>query len=376
MIKRMVVMLVLMSLLAAGVIWFTRLKTQLIGKALSGIAAMPQTVSTEPATYAEWQSSMSAVGSMRAVKGADLAAEIPGVVDAINFESGDEVQAGALLLQLRPDDAPGRLEQLQAVADLAQITYQRDLRQLHAQAVPQATVDTDASNLKSAQAQVEQQSALLAEKSVRAPFAGRLGIRQVDLGQYLNAGTAIVTLQALDPMYIDFSLPQQALRQVAVGQPVTIAVDTYPGVSFPGVILAIDSKVDTTTRNVQLRASLANPQHKLLPGMYGTVSVVTGAKQRLLTLRQTDIAFNPYGSTVFIVTENGKDAEGHPRLIATQNFVTTGATQGDRIAILSGVKENDVVVSAGQIKLRNGSVVLVNNTVQPTDDPRPSPPNQ
>ena len=376
MIKRMIAMLLFFGALAGGVVWFTQLKTRLIGAAMSDMAAMPQTVSTEVVSYADWQSSINAVGTLRAENGADISAEVAGIVDAIEFTSGDDVQAGALLLRLRLNDAPGRLKELVAAADLAQITYQRDVRQLRAQAIPQSTVDTDLANLKAARAQVEQQQAVLDQKAIRAPFAGRLGVRKVDLGQYLNAGTAIVTLQALDPLYIDFNLPQQVLGIVAVGQGVGVSVDSQPGITFRGAILALDSKVDDGTRNVLLRAGVSNPERKLLPGMFATVRVETETTRRLLTVRQTAIVFNPYGSTVFVVSGDKGVVQEQSKAVVSQRFVTTGPTQGDRIAVLSGLKDGEVVVTAGQIKLRNASSVLINNTVQPTADPAPRPPEE
>ena len=183
----------------------------------------------------------------------------------------------------------------------------------------------------------------------------------------------IVTLQALDPIFVDFYLPQQALDEIKVGQTVTAKVDTYPDQEFTGKITAINPKVDQNSRNVQVRATLDNADHKLLPGMFATVGIATGAPQRYVTLPQTAITYNPYGNTVYLVDDKGKDANGKPQLAARQTFVTTGATRGDQVAVLKGVKEGDTVVTAGQIKLRNGTPLIVNNTVQPSDDANPQP---
>jgi membrane fusion protein (multidrug efflux system) len=313
------------------------------------------------------------VGSLRAVKGADLALEVAGIVDEIDFNSGDDVQAGASLLRLKTDDDVAKLHSLEANAQLAQITYQRDEKQFKAQAVSQATLDTDAANLKNANAQVAEQQAIVNKKILRAPFAGHLGIRAVDLGQYLSPGTSIVTLQALDPIYLDFYLPQQSIEQASVGQKVTATVDTYPGQAFVGEITAISPRVDANSRNVQLRATLNNSDHKLLPGMYARVAVVAGAPLRYVTLPQTTVTYNPYGSTVYVVEEKGTDAKGAPLRIAHQTFITTGPTRGDQVAVLSGLNEGDVVVSAGQIKLHNGSPLAINNEIQPTTDANPTP---
>ena len=371
MIKRMVIMLMAVGAVLGGVYGFQILKTKLIAKALSDYAAAPQTVSATQAQFQDWQPLLRAVGTLRATQGVDIAPEQPGIIETLPFLSGQDVTAGTLLMTMRLNDANSRLAQLQAMQELADITYQRDLRQLREKIVSQATVDADLANLKSARAQVEAQKALIDAKSIRAPFSGRLGIRQVDVGQYLNPGTPIVTLQALDPIYIDFYLPQQALARLAVGEVLRARVDAVPGQAFPGKITAINAKVDIGSRNVQVRATLANTGLKLVPGMFATIEIETDPPKKLLTLPQSAIAFNAYGSTVFVLEEAGKDDKGNPKLVAQQTFVTTGASRGDQIAVLTGVKEGQTVVTAGQIKLRNGTVVLVDNAVQPSASPAP-----
>lgn len=376
MIKRMLVMLVLVGAVLGGVFGFKTFVDEKVKEFMAGAGNPPQTVSTAQAAVTQWQPQLEAVGSLRAVRGADLSLEVPGVVEEINFQSGDEVQVGAVLLRLRGDDEIAKLESLEAVARLSQITYDRDVKQLRAQAISQAVVDNDEANLRNNKAQVAQQKAIVDKKILRAPFAGQLGIRQVDLGQYLGAGTAIVTLQSLTPIYVDFLLPQQAFDQIKVGQTVAAKVDAYPGKAFAGAITAINPRVDAATRNVQVRVTLDNADHKLLPGMYATVDIDTGAPQHLVTLPQTAISYNPYGNLVYLVDDKGKDAAGKPLLIARQTFVTTGATRGDQVSILKGVKEGDVVVTGGQMKLRNGSPLLINNTVKPLDNPNPAPVDQ
>ena len=371
--KRMILMLLLAAVVLGGIFGFEAFKSNAIKKFLAASGNPAQTVSTVEAKLAEWQPRLEAVGSLRAVSGADLSAQVAGIVSAIHFQSGADVKQGTLLLELMAADDIAKLQSLKATAALARITLERDQKQLAAQAVSQQTVDTDTQTLKSDEAQVAQQQALVDYKSIRAPFSGRLGIRQVDLGQYLAAGTAIVTLQSLDPIYIDFYLPQQALAQIKVGQPVSATVDTYPGTAFPGEIAAVNPKVDPATRNVQVRAVLKNPELKLLPGMFATVRVEVGTPESHLTLPQTAITYNSYGSTVYIVEQKGKNAKGEPMLAARQTFVTTGETRGDQVAVLSGLKAGETVVSAGGIKLHNGSPVIVNNSVQPSDNPNPSP---
>lgn len=375
MIKRMIIMLIAVGLLAAGFVFFHFFKAEKIGQVMAAIAAAPMTVSTTTAGYQDWQPQLEAVGTVRAVKGADLSLEVSGIVDSINFESGDDVPAGALLLRLRSADDIAKLQSLQASAELAQVTYTRDQKQFQVRAVSQATLDADVANLKSYRAQVAEQQAVVDKKTLKAPFAGHLGIRLVDLGQYLNAGTTVVTLQALDPIYVDFYLPQQTLDRLKVGQAMVAKVDTYAGQTFAGKIAALNPKIDQTTRNVQVRGVLQNPDHKLLPGMYATVDIAVGTPQRYITLPQTAITFSSYGDTVYIVDKKGQGPAG-PQFVARQTFVTVGSTRGDQIAVLSGVKEGDTVITAGQVKLRNGVAVAINNTIQPTDNPNPKVPDE
>ena len=321
------------------------------------------TVSTTVAHSSDWQDTLQAVGSVRAVRGADLAAEVSGVVDSVEFDSGRDVAAGTVLLRLRPNDDAAHLADLQAAADLAASNLARDTKQFRAQAVSQASVDADQSHLRSARAQVSQAQALAAEKIVRAPFAGRLGLRVVDQGQYLPAGTTIVTLQALDPIFVDFYVPQQALAQVQLGEDANLHVDAFPGRIFVARIAAISPKLDAASRMAQVRASLPNTDHTLMPGMFATVDLRVGAVHRYVTLPNTAIVYNPYGSLVYVVDHG----------TARQVIVRTGPTRGDQVAVTEGLHDGEVVVTAGQIKLRQGAQVVVNNSVQPSDDPNPHP---
>jgi membrane fusion protein, multidrug efflux system len=373
MIKRMVIMLVAVIVVFGGIFGFQVFKAAMIKKFITALGNPPQTVAVTRAGHSEWQTRVEAIGSLRAVKGADLSLELSGVVESISFNSGDDVEEGAQLLKLRTADDVARLESLQAMATLNEITSERDQKQFKMQAVSQATLDTDAANLKNARAQVVQQQALIDKKILRAPFAGHLGIRAVDLGQYLGPGTVIVTLQALDPIYVDFFVPQQAIDQLRLEQTVDVHVDAFKGEKFTGKISAINPKVDTGSRNVQVRATLQNADHKLLPGMYATVEIATGSPQNYVTLPQTAITYNPYGDTVYVVDNKGNGADGKPQLTARQTFITIGPTRGDQVAVLKGVEDGDTVVTAGQIKLHNGSVVLIDNSVTPTADAAPVP---
>jgi membrane fusion protein, multidrug efflux system len=374
--KRMIIMLIAVGVVFGGVFGFQIFKNAMIKKFMSAMPQPPQTVSTVLAAVQEWQPQIEAVGSLRAVNGADLAFEVSGIVKELHFKSGDDVAAGDILLTLRADDDIAKLEALKATAALSEIVHQRDQEQFKIKAVSQATLDADAANLKNAKAQVAEQQAVVDKKTLRAPFAGHLGVRVVDIGQYISAGTTVVTLQALDPIYADFFLPQQALNQIRLEQAVTIKIDTYPNADFTGTITAINPKVDPATRNVQVRATLKNPDRLLLPGMYASVNVAAGGKQRYVTLPQTAVTYNPYGETVYVVDDKGKDSQGHPQLIARQIFITAGLKRGDQVAILSGVEEGQTVVTAGQMKLRNGSPLVIDNTIRPTADANPIPTDQ
>lgn len=374
--KRMIIMLVAVGVLFGGLFGFKAFLGGVIRKSISAQGAPAQTVSTAQAQSADWQGEFQAVGTLRAVRGADIAPEVAGMITVIHFTSSQEVQEGAPLVQLNADADVARLQSLTATAELAEVVYERDKKQLEIQAVSQAVVDADAANLKSAKAQLAEQRALVAKKLVRAPFSGRLGIRAVDVGQYVNAGTKLVTLQALDPVYVDFFAPQKSLAQIKPKQKVVVKADGFPGEQFPGEITSIDPKVDPSTRNVLVRATVRNPKHTLLPGMFATVAIASGDKQRYVTLPQTAVSYNPYGDTVFVVEEK-KGQDGKPAsLVAQQKFVTTGPTRGDQVAILSGLNEGDTVVTAGQIKLRSGTPVTVNNSIQPANNPAPRPTDQ
>ena len=376
MVKPFLILFFAAALILGGIYGWQLFVGKMIKGAMGQMAAAPQTVSTAIAASSTWQSHTRALGTLRAVRGADLAAQASGVVDKITIDSGAEVPAGTVLLRLKPNDDPAKLAQLEAVADLARITLKRDQEQLAAEAVAQATVDSDAATLRSDLAQVAAQQALIEEKTVRAPFGGKLGLRQVDEGQYIAAGTTVVTLQALDPIFIDFYVPQQALSFLKVNQPVSATVDAYAGATFTGKITSINSKVDSTSRNVQVRASFGNADRRLLPGMYATVEIANGEATQHITLPQTAITYNAYGDTVFVVEKNGVDDKGNPRLTAVQRFVKLGDTRGDQVAVNEGVKEGEEIVTAGQVKLRSGAAIVVNNKVIPTDDAHPSPPNE
>ena len=235
----------------------------------------------------------------------------------------------------------------------------------------QAQLDTATANLKTAEAQAAAQQALVDKKQIRAPFDGHVGIRLIDIGQYLAAGQKVTTLQALDPIFIDFTLPQREVRLVSIGQDITVHTDAYPDQTFTGKILALDPKLDPVTRNISVRAELANPDRKLLPGMFGSITITTGAKEKKLTLPQTAITYNPYGETIFLVVKGEAGEDGKIPLKAKQKFVKTGTRRGDQVAVVEGVAEGDTVVTSGQLKLKNDTPLAINNDAPLPNDAAP-----
>lgn len=335
----------------------------------------PFTVSTTTASEQPWQPALSAVGTLRAANGADLAMEVAGLVTAVNLKSGQDVKQGQVLLQLRDDDDVAQLQQLEATAQLSGLTFERARKQLAVQAISKADYDTAAADLKAKQAAVAQQKVVVAKKQLRAPFTGRAGIITTSPGDYLSAGTTVVTVQQLDPLLVDFYVPQSELGRLQVGQAVKLKLDAYASRGFSGKLSAINPKVDLNTRNVQVEATVPNHDKALTPGMFAKVSVDVGTQQRQLTLPQAAIVYNPYGDTVYVVQPSkGKDDKGQP-LPATvkQTFVTLGETRGDQVAILKGIEAGTVVVTSGQIKLKNDSPIAIDNSVQPADSVNPAP---
>ena len=367
MIKRMIIMLLLVSLLLGGIFAFIDFKGRMIKQFMAAGSNPVQTVSSMDAQTSTWQTTLSAVGTVHAEQSIELSSEVAGRVSAIYFQQGALIKAGEPVLQLQADEDNAKLAALKASADLAKLTYQRSLAQFNAKAISQQLVDNDQANLSIALANIAQQQALIAKKQIVAPFTGQLGLRLIDMGKQLNAGEPITTLQALDNVYVDFYLPQQNLAQIKIGQTITVKTDAYPEQTYTGTIHVINPRIDTDTRNVQIRAILKNPRHQLLTGMYVNVSLIVGETAQLITVPRTALSFNPYGTSIFILE---KQAD---KLIAKQRFVNTGQSRGDQIAIINGLQVGDKIVTSGQLKLRNGSPAVIDNTVQPSNETNPLP---
>ena len=376
MFKRMFIMLLCAGVLFGGIFGYKAFVSHQKKKAMASQQAPAVTVSTTTARMKAWQPQLTAVGTVRAMRGIDVTTETAGLVRAIYFKSGDDIRKGQVLVQLNADADKALLHSLEAEAELAKTTYNRDKQQFDVKAISQATLDVSQADFKSKKAQVDQQAAIVDKKTIRAPFKGRVGISIVNPGQYLNPGDHIVTLQSFDSVYVDFFLPQQDIARITLGQAVVVTTDTYPGRDFEGKITAINPKVDSKTRNIEIEATIANPRHDLLPGMFTSVQVKAGELEHYITLPQTAVTYNPYGETVFVVVQAGKKPHGKPELIAKQTFVTTGSVRGDQVSVLKGIKVGDSVVTGGQLKLKSGNRVIINNKIQPSDEAAPSPTDQ
>ena len=343
----------------------------------------PVSVATFDARAEQWSGRLEAVGTLAAVNGTDVTTEAGGVVQKIAFEAGQPVSAGTLLVELNSAAELASLEALEASAKLATVQAER-WRTLGAdRLVSQAEVEERATQAATARAQAESQRALIAQKRIRAPFDGELGIRRVNLGQYVAPGDPIVSLQSLDPVFLDFTLPEQELGQVREGMTVRARVDSLDGREFAGTVTAIEPAVDPATRNFRVQATLDNPERLLRPGSFARVQFEVGQDEDVVVIPQTAVAFNPYGNVVYLVVPAPEgeaataqdEAEG-PNLIARQRFVTTGRTRGDMIEVTRGLEPGETVVNGGLLRLRNDAAVVVNNEVQPSADEDPQPANR
>lgn len=328
-----------------------------------------QVVSSVVAKSAPWQPTLEAVANLRARLGADLAFQAAGIVSELDFRPGQDVAAGTVLAQLRLNDEPGVLAQYRAQAALDQITFGRDTKLFQSHVVSAAAIDGAYLTLQIDQARVIAEQGLIDTKTLRAPFAGRLGIQRVDPGQYLQPGTTVVTLQALDDVYADFYVPQKLAGRLKNGETVGVSVDAWPGRSFAGAVIAVMPQVDALSRTILVRASLDNREHALIPGMFATVRLAYARADPRVTLPKTAIVFSTYGDSVWKIR---RGTGGDPDTVH-QVTVTTGESRGDQVAVLSGVRDGEEVVSAGQVKLYENAPVAENNAIQPDAGADPHP---
>jgi len=337
-------------------------------------APPPTAVTVIVAKTQKWQPVLSAVGSLRAVNGVTVSTDLAGIVSEITFESGATVKKGDLLLKLDTRQEEAQLRSAQAREDLAKSNLERQRQLIAKKAVAQTDYDSAESEFRQASAAVEEAQALIARKTIQAPFDGLLGIRQANIGQYLNVGASIVPLQSLDPIYVEFSLPQQHLDKVGAGRKLRISASGIGGEEYAGEISAIDSLVDETTRNILVQGRVANPDGRLRPGMFVNVEVLLPETAGVVAIPASSISYAPYGDSVFIVKDQA-GPDGKPLQVVEERFVKLGPSRGDQVSILSGVKEGDQVVTSGVFKLRNGGPVQISNGVQPANELNPNLPD-
>jgi membrane fusion protein, multidrug efflux system len=370
--KKMVLMLgvTIVALSALGFVKYRQVQTAM--HAYAAFQPPAEAVTTIVAQKTNWTSSTNIIGTLEAVQGVMVAADLPGTVERINFESGKAVREGEVLIELDTRQERAQLAALEAQRDLAGINYKR-MQQLASEGViSRMDYDKSTAEQKQSDANVAEIRATIARKTIRAPFSGILGIRKVNLGQYLAAGNAIVQLQSLNPIYVNFGIPQQDAAQAKIGRTVRISTEELAGQMFTGRVTAVDSVVDQTTRNIQVQATLSNPNGKLRPGMFVQVDLTFGGNRSLVTLPASAISYAPYGDSVFILTDL-KDPKGQSYRGVRQQFVKVDGARGDQVAIVSGVNPGDEVVTSGVFKLRNGAAVQVNNKVTPGNNPTPNP---
>jgi membrane fusion protein (multidrug efflux system) len=369
--KRMILMLVAMTILIAGLGFVKLRQFQAMAQQFAAMQPPPEAVTTIVAARQEWPSTLDAIGTVAPVQGVIVSADLPGIVQRIGFDSGRPVKQGDVLVQLDTRQEVAQLAAAEAQLQLAKLNHERMKGLVQADAVSRAEYDAaDAGNTQ-AEARVREIKATIERKTIHAPFTGVLGIRQVNLGQYLSGGSPVVPLQSLDPIYVNFGVPQQNVPDMKPGRQITVTAADTGGLEFKGRVSALDSVIDPTTRNVQVQATFANPGGKLRPGMFVQTKVTVGAPQPLITLPATAINYAPYGDSVYIVADM-KSPEGASYRGVRQQVVKLGAARGDQIAVLSGINPGEEVVTSGVFKLRNGVAVQVNNKVQPANSAKPT----
>jgi membrane fusion protein (multidrug efflux system) len=370
--KRMILMLSVMAAFLA-VLGFVKFQQfQAMASQSAAFQPPPEAVTTAIALKDEWPVTLNAIGTTTPVQGVTVSADLPGIVERIRFESGRSVRAGDVLVELDARQERAQLAAAEAQRDLARLDFKRMEGLIADGAISRADYDQAAAGQKQTEARVGEIRATIERKIIRAPFSGVLGIRQAHLGQYLSAGTAVVPLQALNPIYVDFGVPQQDAGALQVGRRVHAHADNLPGVELTGRITAIGSVVDETTHNVKVQATIPNPEGRLRPGMFVRVEAAAGASRSVIALPASAVSYAPYGDSVFVVAEM-KDPGGKQYRGVRQQFVKLGSARGDQIAVTSGLKPGEEVVTSGVFKLRNGAAVFVNNKVKPSNSAAPKP---
>lgn len=371
---RLIIMLAACVIIFGGVFGVQKVLNDGMNDFFDNMPVPPVAVTVAEVKEFTWEREITAVGTARAVNGTQLTTESAGIVTEIRFNSGDLVKKGDILVRLEDDADRAQLQALRAAAELSRLELERS-RRLHNQgSISKAELDRAQSQADQASGSLTTQEARVAQKTLRAPFDGRLGIRQINLGEYLGAGEPVVSLQQLQPIYIDFNLPEQRLADLSLGLTINALIDAWPDDTFQGTITAIEPGIDRATRNFSAQATLANEDGKIRPGMFARVSVDLGEAEDVLAVPQTAISYNPYGNAVFVIVEQ-QDKDGEARLVVNRRFVRTGRTRGDFVAILEGLQPGDRVATSGLLKLSNNTVVKISDEVDLAPQLTPKPAN-
>lgn len=375
--KRMVGLLIVAVVVFGGVLGAKMFMNSMMNDFLDNMPVPPVTVSAARATQDRWIDSVTAVGSVEAVQGAELATQVGGIVDSIRFDSGSEVKTGDIILTLDGATDRAELKTLQSAARLAELERDRLKKLWERKSVSQSEYDQRQSELEQARARVVAQQTRIEQKALRAPYDGRLGIRQVNIGAYVSAGDPLIGLQALDPIFVDFTLPEQRYGEVRMGMTVTAEMDALGDKSFEGKITAIEPVIDADTRNFQLQATFKNTDQQLRPGMFARIALDVGEHRDVVLVPRTAISFRPYGNSVYVITESAdeKGEDGKPIRTVKQRFVHTGQARGSLIAIDDGLEVGEQVATSGLLKLNGGARISINNSVQPDAEIAPTPDN-
>lgn len=376
--RRFIITGVVIALLLGGLGYFQFVfKPQMIRSFMSQMRPPPATVSAEAARIDKWIERLSSIGTTVASQGVDVTSQVAGIVTEVLIDSGSEVDQGTRLVQLDTSVEIADLASAVAVHREAEVSYERQVDLMQKRVTSEANLDTARAKRETAQAAVRRIEAVIAQKGIVSPFAGRLGIRKVEKGQYVSAGMALVSLQALNPIRVDFPMPEQFVGKLHVGQTIELTVDAYPGQIFAGEIQSLDARVAQDTRTLLVRGLLPNPERKLLPGMFANVAVLAGKPEEVVTVPRTAVTYSLYGDSVYAVksapAQTGSDAKsGEPKLIAERRFVKTGSARDERVAILSGVTVGEQIVTTGQLKLNPGAAIRIDNS-QPLVPPEERP---
>jgi len=370
--KRMVLMLVVMLALVGGLGFVKFKQVEAAIEQGKNFKIPPTAVTTVVSKKEVWPASFSVIGTAAAIQGVTVSADLPGTIDKIHFESGQWVKEGEILVELDTRQERAQLASLEAQRDLAKVNYDRAQQLVGAGVIAKQDYDNATAQQKATEAQVGDIKAAIARKTIKAPFTGVLGIRQVSLGQYLAAGQAIVSLQTLSPIYVNFGVPQQDAGKVIPGHVLRVTNNDLPGMAFTGRITALDSVINEQTRNIQVQSIVTNKNNKLRPGMFVQVELPLGSPREVISLPASAINYAPYGDSVFVVTDM-KDPKGNTYKGVRQQVVKIEGSRGDQVGVVSGLNPGDEVVSSGVFKLRNGAPVFVNNTVTPSNSTSPKP---